>query len=591
LLIAATGSLLLYFGWAARFLANTESSISLVAALLLGAIFTLPVLQRGLPPQSKLAATSQRIVAAIGTVAPFFAALGVAADTEIGVAPPLLVAYLALLSIGIAIVSAVAEIEWLSLVSPLLSMLAMVARLDEDWVPAQRTATLAWFIVPAAIALALSVVATRLAGRRKEAARVERPLRIAAGVALALGAAVVGRVVALEPTEEPIAPLALFMAPHVLGLIALAAVSIDATWLVVADGASLVTMLALWRRFDDARSGEFVLVTAVFMLTLWCAPLVLAARRRAGRLSWIASGVALLLHFPLIYMFARASWSPFAMAAAALGCALLATATLRLYLRAPPETAALSRGTIAALGAITLSFVTAAVPIALENQWITVAWAGEAAALAWLRRRVEHEGLVVGSTLLAGATFIRLVANPRLWAYGPTGGIVLVNWLLYAFGIPIVCFFAAAHWLRGTPLATRLRLPLLLTAGAGVLSFVLMNAEIADAFAGTIEGGLRFSGQSVLEDMIYSLGWGLFALATLIIGIARRSRVARAAALGVLVLTFAKVFLHDLWQLGSLYRVGSMIGLAVALLAVSFLLQRFVLRAGADPRAQPEART
>ena len=47
-------------------------------------------------------------------------------------------------------------------------------------------------------------------------------------------------------------------------------------------------------------------------------------------------------------------------------------------------------------------------------------------------------------------------------------------------------------------------------------------------------------------------------------------------ALAVLVLTIGKVFLHDLWNLGALYRVGSIVGLAVALLAVSFLTQRYV---------------
>jgi len=49
------------------------------------------------------------------------------------------------------------------------------------------------------------------------------------------------------------------------------------------------------------------------------------------------------------------------------------------------------------------------------------------------------------------------------------------------------------------------------------------------------------------------------------------------AILTMLVLTVGKVFLHDLWELGSLYRVGSIVGLAVALLGVSFLTQRFVL--------------
>jgi uncharacterized membrane protein len=62
----------------------------------------------------------------------------------------------------------------------------------------------------------------------------------------------------------------------------------------------------------------------------------------------------------------------------------------------------------------------------------------------------------------------------------------------------------------------------------------------------------------------------------LALGIGRKSKMARAAALAVLLLTIGKVFLHDLWDLGALYRVGSIVGLAVALLAVSFLTQRYV---------------
>jgi len=77
--------------------------------------------------------------------------------------------------------------------------------------------------------------------------------------------------------------------------------------------------------------------------------------------------------------------------------------------------------------------------------------------------------------------------------------------------------------------------------------------------------------------MTYSLAWGIFALVLLLLGLARRSKPTRAAAIVVLVLTIGKVFLNDLWNLGALYRVGSIVGLALALLAVSFLTQRFVL--------------
>jgi uncharacterized membrane protein len=77
--------------------------------------------------------------------------------------------------------------------------------------------------------------------------------------------------------------------------------------------------------------------------------------------------------------------------------------------------------------------------------------------------------------------------------------------------------------------------------------------------------------------MSYSLGWGAFGIGLLIAGILLKQRPARIGALAVVVLTLGKVFLHDLWALGSLYRVGSIVGLAVALLGVSYLTQRFIL--------------
>jgi len=57
------------------------------------------------------------------------------------------------------------------------------------------------------------------------------------------------------------------------------------------------------------------------------------------------------------------------------------------------------------------------------------------------------------------------------------------------------------------------------------------------------------------------------------------------------IATIAKVFLYDLGELTGLYRIGSIAGLAVCLLVVSLLYQRFVF-GGSRPnvdasRAQP----
>ncbi len=50
----------------------------------------------------------------------------------------------------------------------------------------------------------------------------------------------------------------------------------------------------------------------------------------------------------------------------------------------------------------------------------------------------------------------------------------------------------------------------------------------------------------------------------------------------LLSLTLVKVFLYDLGELRDLYRVASLLGLALSLIAVSLVYQRFVFRRAAE---------
>jgi len=62
----------------------------------------------------------------------------------------------------------------------------------------------------------------------------------------------------------------------------------------------------------------------------------------------------------------------------------------------------------------------------------------------------------------------------------------------------------------------------------------------------------------------------------LLVGMRTGSRGTRLGSLGLLVLTIFKVAFHDLWRMGDIYRVASIVGLAVSLIGVSFLYQRFL---------------
>jgi uncharacterized membrane protein len=46
--------------------------------------------------------------------------------------------------------------------------------------------------------------------------------------------------------------------------------------------------------------------------------------------------------------------------------------------------------------------------------------------------------------------------------------------------------------------------------------------------------------------------------------------------------TLAKLFLHDLASLAQLYRIGAFVGVALVLLAASFLYQRFFAAAASQ---------
>ena len=91
-----------------------------------------------------------------------------------------------------------------------------------------------------------------------------------------------------------------------------------------------------------------------------------------------------------------------------------------------------------------LAFVTVAIPLQLHHQWITIGWALEGAALAWLYRRIPHRGLLYCGVRAARlSVFSRLALNPDVLYYEPRGDLRIFNWYLYAY---VTC---AAAMLRG----------------------------------------------------------------------------------------------------------------------------------------------
>jgi uncharacterized membrane protein len=236
-------------------------------------------------------------------------------------------------------------------------------------------------------------------------------------------------------------------------------------------------------------------------------------------------------------------------------------------------------GRLALVAGAALAFATVAIPLQLSNQWITIGWALEGAALAWLYQRIPHKGLLGAATALMAVVFVRLVLNPAVFVYEPRGSLRFFNWYLYAYVTCAAAMVLAARWLSKTNDRILPQLPrtsVLLGPAAVIVLFLLLNIEVADFYAVGPEITFRF-GVTVAQDLTYTIGWLLFGLAMLAFGIYARNRYARLAAVALIAITTSKAFLYDLGSLGGLYRVGSLVGLAVSLSLVALALQKFVL--------------
>lgn len=262
-----------------------------------------------------------------------------------------------------------------------------------------------------------------------------------------------------------------------------------------------------------------------------------------------------------------------------IGQAIILCILLLRVLRIEPQ-GKRTQGRLALVAGAALAFVTVAIPLQFEKEWITLAWALEAAALAWLYTKVRHEGLHFTSMALACTAFVRLALNQATLSYYPRTGTPVFNWFLYAYLLAAVALFVAAFYLRRTDdrlAADGPRSSHVLRVLATVLLFLLLNIEIADTFSQGAALTFRLMGGSLQQDLAYTLGWACFAICVLAAGVYFRSRAARVASIVLLTVTALKAFLHDLAQLGGLYRVASFVGLALSLALVAVALQKFVL--------------
>ncbi len=204
-------------------------------------------------------------------------------------------------------------------------------------------------------------------------------------------------------------------------------------------------------------------------------------------------------------------------------------------------------------------------PIQLRALWWTLLWAGCGLAMIVVSRlRFTVSMMQAGWYVLAAAAVAWL-------------GFDTVAWRLYGEASPTAVVFnvqflvgAATGLMVGAGIALLRRAPVKMPAAVG-FGFALIG--LIGLWLGSLEID-RFAARlaqdsAMARQMGWSIYWGLFAIAMILLGFSKRWAACRYAGLGLLALTAGKVVTVDMAEVGRIYRVLSFLVLGLLLVGTS----------------------
>ena len=228
---------------------------------------------------------------------------------------------------------------------------------------------------------------------------------------------------------------------------------------------------------------------------------------------------------------------------------------------------------LAAVG-VSLLFVTLAIPIQLEANWVTLAWGVQGAILAWLSLRLDSERLRYGSLTLFLLALTHSIFWDFPWIVGATFRPVLNAEFLTALGLAAL-FVGAAWLLKGSARKFALGYGFAavfltwLTLSFETYRYTEMLVREAPSADYAARRSLEWAG-----NMSMSLLWSVYATALVTAGLKWGSALLRWAGLALFGLTVLKAFFVDIPVLEGFYRFVALIALGLLLIAAAWGYQK-----------------
>jgi uncharacterized membrane protein len=233
--------------------------------------------------------------------------------------------------------------------------------------------------------------------------------------------------------------------------------------------------------------------------------------------------------------------------------------------------------------AIAIAFITIAIPLKLNQHWITIGWLIESAVLLWVAVKTKLNLLryFAGCTLALGV--LRLVFYDN---FNAETLVFNARFATYLLAIAIMGGIVAA----GERYASEREMPFVKAAGVAfnLLALLALTLEAEGYFGRQIAHDYRQLGYTatrqleIARDFSFSAIWILYGAAMMVVGFWKRTAFIRWQALVLVAFTIGKVFLYDSRELQQVYRILSFIALGVMLMGISYAYHRDWLKLSAN---------
>jgi hypothetical protein len=213
---------------------------------------------------------------------------------------------------------------------------------------------------------------------------------------------------------------------------------------------------------------------------------------------------------------------------------------------------------------VALTFLTLAAPIQFAGYRITMAWAIEMAALAWIGARVNSWKAVYAALAVFLLVLARLDGIDA-WMYGSAADYnPIANARFLTFAIS-----AAAAWFAAFSIRTERKAAIFYLGGHYVMLWALSLEALAWVGRNAAAENL-VSAQSAAVSILVA-GYAVLLIGG---GVVYKFAINRIVGLGLIGCVIAKLYLYDVWLLGRIYRIVAFGALGALLLLTSYVYSR-----------------